>query len=237
MFLVFWVLTPLLSIFPFLEPTADWTVEEAFQWTLLRSLVATNAKFAQLESSIRTTVETGLQGLNDTDPTFQTKTTTNAGDGLTKTTNPVPVPEASRSARSATVAKIAVPPASSFTLQIDILEGEHVGKHFELSITKTKEAYLGRSRGKKFKDGKGISLYKDLEVSTTHGKFVMVDQQPCFVDTGSSNGTRVQTHNDDTNDHEMMDYELPADEPFPLVSGTHLVCGQSRLQVTVVTNN
>ena len=132
---------------------------------------------------------------------------------------------------------------NSFALHVDVVEGEHTGKTFDINISMDKEAWIGRSRGKKFKDGKGISLYKDLEVSTTHGKFMVTGNgQVCFVDTGSSNGTRVlvqpNNHNNHNNNNNMnngdeIDYKLEADVSFPLITGTQLLCGQSRLQITV----
>ncbi|KAL7555791.1 hypothetical protein ACA910_007195 [Epithemia clementina (nom. ined.)] len=164
---------------------------------------------------------------------------------------------------------------ATFTLRIHALEGEHTNKIFEVVIDPVTEAFMGRSRGKKFKDGKGVSLYKDLEVSTTHGKFAVVDGEPCFIDLGSSNGTQIVLYNnnkdpnkeannnnnsnkfdpkhdndeeeeDDDDDDDDDDYDneeeggkeelymLPADEPFPLKTGTHLICGQSRLEITVL---
>ena len=76
------------------------------------------------------------------------------------------------------------------TLQIQVTSGPHDGQLFHLALAKSAPLLLGRSTGKKFKNN-GVSLPKDLEVSTTHGKFVLsVDNRTVtFTDTGSTNGS------------------------------------------------
>jgi len=58
------------------------------------------------------------------------------------------------------------------TLQITILTGPHAPQTIQLQPKHTQPCLIGRSKGKKFLRN-GISLSKDQEVSTTHGKFSM----------------------------------------------------------------
>ena len=86
-------------------------------------------------------------------------------------------------------------------LQITILSGPHASQTFQLrpksnnSNTQSSSCCLiGRSKGKKFLRN-GISLNKDQEVSTTHGKFSMeedgVQNKFYYTDVGSTNGSTV----------------------------------------------
>ena len=101
---------------------------------------------------------------------------------------------------------------------------------------------MGRSKGKKFVKN-GISLHRDQEVSTTHGKFVVVEDDGggatavgsssggvggggggrttryYFVDVGSTNGTV----------HDGA--PLEPNVRLPLVNGTELKVGNSMLRI------
>lgn len=66
--------------------------------------------------------------------------------------------------------------------------GPHKDKVFIITVSAGTPALIGRSRGRKFVKGEGISLFKDQEVSTTHGKFEF-DTTLTFVDVGSTNGS------------------------------------------------
>ena len=84
-------------------------------------------------------------------------------------------------------------------LQITILSGPHASQTFQLrpknnSTQSSSCCLIGRSKGKKFLRN-GISLNKDQEVSTTHGKFSMeedgVQNKFYYTDVGSTNGSTV----------------------------------------------
>ncbi len=71
-----------------------------------------------------------------------------------------------------TTATTAAPKSSntSSLLIISILSGPHASQSYKLQPKHTQPCLIGRSKGKKFLRN-GISLSKDQEVSTTHGKF------------------------------------------------------------------
>lgn len=107
------------------------------------------------------------------------------------------------------------------TIRIDILGGEYQGSTFELAPKKNLYAWVGRSQGKKFRE-KGISLPKDLEVSTTHGRFELRHGNKfVYVDTGSTNGSRVGG------------LEIEADQPIALETGMEITVGQTVMKITV----
>ena len=97
------------------------------------------------------------------------------------------------------------------TLHITILTGPHAPQTFQLQPKHTQPCLIGRSKGKKFLRN-GISLSKDQEVSTTHGKFMVeeeivvpplhddnvhdsgggvVQNKFYYTDVGSTNGSTV----------------------------------------------
>lgn len=108
------------------------------------------------------------------------------------------------------------------TLKIDIISGEHAGTTFFVTPKPDKPCLLGRSKGKKFKQN-GVSLFNDLEVSTTHGKFTVENGNFYFTDTGSSNGTLIR------------DEDIEIDVPYLLEDGIEIKVGQSILKVTFVS--
>ena len=76
-------------------------------------------------------------------------------------------------------------------IHVTISTGPHASDEPKvLAPTEKVPCWVGRSGSKRFRD-KGLSLRKDLEVSTTHGKFELVRGKPFFTDTGSSNGTSI----------------------------------------------
>ena len=59
--------------------------------------------------------------------------------------------------------------APKVTLCVHVVQGEHAGEKFSFKKSNRMQVMIGRSTGKRFKKG-GVSLFKDGEVSTTHGK-------------------------------------------------------------------
>ena len=77
---------------------------------------------------------------------------------------------------------------SKAILRVHVAQGEHAGEKFTFKKSNRMQVMIGRSTGKRFKKG-GISLPKDGEVSTTHGKIWVVKGDICFTDLGSTNGS------------------------------------------------
>ena len=100
--------------------------------------------------------------------------------------------------------------------------GPHMGQRFRLeATTESGDAFkIGRSTGKAFKE-KGLSLYKDREISTSHAKIEIKNSQVFFVDTKSTNGTALNGES------------LEANVPYRLKTGDVVSMGGTDLLVTV----
>ena len=81
--------------------------------------------------------------------------------------------------------------------------------------------FVGRSGGKKFRE-KGISLPKDNEVSTTHAKIELKNDEIVLVDVGSTNGTSVDGE------------PIEEGKPHPLAAGNTVVFGASTFTVSEI---
>ena len=68
-------------------------------------------------------------------------------------------------------------------------DGPYSGLTFPFKLSKRLTIMIGRSSGKRFRKGVGISLPKDDEVSTTHAKIFYVKGDMCFSDLSSTNGS------------------------------------------------
>ena len=113
-------------------------------------------------------------------------------------------------------------PRSTVIVQAKIVESdlyEH-GRVFEIKVRKKAFCWVGRSSSKKFRNN-GISLSKDLEVSTTHGKFSIEDGLVYYTDTGSTNGSKINGKS------------LEEDEPYLIESGMTLLVGATKFQLTL----
>lgn len=123
---------------------------------------------------------------------------------------------ASTIAESSSISQATKPKSTTSTtntLQITILSGPHSSQMYKLQPKLSQPCLIGRSKGKKFLRN-GISLSKDQEVSTTHGKISIeqvvvtddnndgdddndgvggggVQYKFYYTDVGSTNGTTV----------------------------------------------
>jgi FHA domain len=104
------------------------------------------------------------------------------------------------------------------TIHIEIVAGEYEGMTFDLQPKGRVASYVGRSQGRKFKE-KGISLSKDLEVSTTHGKFESNRGKYYYTDMGSTNGSLIDG------------CEIEASKAYELRDDMHITCGQTIMRI------
>lgn len=101
--------------------------------------------------------------------------------------------------------------------------GPHIGQKFRLE-PKTESGddvfKIGRSTGKLFKE-KGVSMYKDKEVSTTHGKIETRNGHVFFTDVRSTNGTSINGN------------DLEEQIPIRLHDGDVIRIGSSELTIKI----
>jgi pSer/pThr/pTyr-binding forkhead associated (FHA) protein len=102
--------------------------------------------------------------------------------------------------------------------------GAHAGQKFRLEAVGDNEDEnmfkIGRSTGRQFKE-KGVSLYKDKEISTTHAIIEIKFGQAFFTDVGSTNGSLLN------------DAEIERKVPIRLQDNDILMLGSSELHVNV----
>jgi hypothetical protein len=142
------------------------------------------------------------------------------------------------------------------TLQITITSGPHIHQTYHLIPKPSQPCLIGRSKGKKFIKN-GISLNKDQEVSTTHGKIsvehVYLDDSGgnggmqtkfYYTDVGSTNGTTLANNNNNNSGDEggenlrleaNVRMEIPiSQEGEEGGGGVELRLGNSTLKIVVV---
>jgi pSer/pThr/pTyr-binding forkhead associated (FHA) protein len=151
-------------------------------------------------------------------------TTASSADNTTSTTTA----ENSSAAAVTTTKTITTANTKPFdTIHIDVLSGPNEGLFYDLQPRTRLYSWIGRSQGRKFKQ-KGISLPKDLECSTTHGRFEYTNtggNGPKFyyTDVGSTNGTHIDG------------YECEPNVSYVLSTGMNILCGKTRLKVTLLS--
>ncbi len=128
------------------------------------------------------------------------------------------------------LSKVVVVPSSSSssmdsgTLKVEIMAGNYSGQVYHLDLSGNKTSLIGRSQSKRFTKN-GISLPRDAEVSTTHGKFLTKNGRFWYVDDGSTNGSFV-------NGQLMEPYVELALEP-----GMELLVGATIMKVSFGESN
>ena len=216
------------------EPTEDWTVEQTLQWWLLRAHDETDAKHDEIVKSLTKQMEQGKKEIWDCHK--QVVDTFKTGGGIHVRPTPQEVTmenvdpqqqnkKATRSAKSKAQQATAPAPAGTAptgAIHVEVIGGEYEGNTYVLQPKNKTPCWVGRSQGKKFRD-RGISLPKDLEVSTTHGKFELIRATKlCYTDTNSTNGSKLR---DGT--------ELEPEKPFELSDGVEIVVGQTVMRITL----
>jgi len=106
-------------------------------------------------------------------------------------------------------------------LEITVKGGAYDGFMYHIKPRARAPCFLGRSTSKKFRD-KGISMPKDGEISTTHGKFDVKDDGVYYSDLGSTNGTLYENN------------DLEANKPLKLRDGLIIQVGEGKLTMKLV---
>lgn len=190
--------TTTLVLIPFLflltEPTEDWTVEHVMQWCLLQSHQMTDNKHKEQITVLDQQMEEAKNELWSCHEQVVATTLGDQGEHENIDPNRSNSKSISNSdnkrngGKSSATKKDPPKKKSGVTIHIAITNGAYAGKTFVLSPAPNRPCWVGRGTGKKFK-AKGMSLSKDPEVSTTHGKFEAKGGKAFFTDTGSTNGT------------------------------------------------
>ena len=126
--------------------------------------------------------------IGDTTDTATTHSTTSStAITTTATTNNITVPNVTASTASASTTE---PIGTNYSIEVIFTSGPHSSSStpYILHPTLHTPCLIGRSKGKKFIKN-GISLYKDQEVSTTHGKFIVEEKKNYSTNNGSESGS------------------------------------------------
>jgi len=107
------------------------------------------------------------------------------------------------------------------TIRILIVSGFYEGMSLDVQPKGRTAAFIGRSQGKKFRE-KGISLPKDLEVSTSHGKFESIRGKFYFTDVGSTNGSLIDG------------CVIEPSKQYEVREGMEITCGQTIMRIKLV---
>ena len=142
---------------------------------------------------------------------------------------------ATNSTNTTSKPKSATTITNTSTLTITILTGPHESQTYKLQPKHTQPCLIGRSKGKKFLRN-GISLSKDQEVSTTHGKFSIEQQEQVDNDSSSNSGGGVQnkfyyTDVGSTNGSTVGEARLEPNVRIEIEEGMDLRVGNSALKI------
>ena len=236
-------LFPSMGLYVSIEPSDDWTVEQALQWWLLHAQSETDAKYLDHVTALTAQLEKGkaelwechqqvVETLNQTNQdnngtkdhkTDPSHTTANNNENADPQYVPLDTANTIKDGKATTaVTATTTMTMTSHMILVEIVGGEHAGTSYQLRPKQQKAGacWIGRSTGKKFRE-KGISLPRDLEVSTTHGKFELIRGKYYFTDTGSTNGSRCGGQ------------ELLPDTPLELENGMEIIIGQTIMRITL----
>lgn len=230
------------------EPTEDWTVEQVLQWWLLRAHGECDGEYARIVDDLSQQLKAGKDALwrahqevseilnNGVDGAAQQQDNfpLSAVDGL-ENSNPQQQHRSGNdnlqkpTAASATDESVATSSHHQSrprfnTIRVLIVAGPYEGETFNLQPNGRVAAFVGRSQGKKFKE-KGLSLSKDLEVSTSHGKFESLGGKFYYTDIGSTNGSLIDER------------EIEPQKSYEIRTGQQITCGQTIMQITLVASD
>mmetsp|Transcript_33072 Transcript_33072/g.33676 ORF Transcript_33072/g.33676 Transcript_33072/m.33676 type:complete len:188 (-) Transcript_33072:99-662(-) len=107
---------------------------------------------------------------------------------------------------------------------LKVIAGAHLGQKFRLepSTNNGEDLFkIGRSTGRHFRE-KGVSLYKDKEISTTHAKIETRNGEVFLTDCRSTNGTLLNRD------------KIETYIPVRLSEGDVIEVGSSELQVCIM---
>ena len=246
----------LLPLVNYTEPTDEWTIEELLHWCLLHSQHKTVLKRDEIMNAYQELFNNGKQEIMNLQDEMSTRSIQQQNqqseenengvdekdivqNGQHQSNNDIDLvmkgiptndenqhPNNNNRNGIRSTKKTKSNSTKISTIQIEIIAGPHQSEEkYMLKPQQRKPCWIGRSTSKKFRD-RGISLSKDAEVSTTHGKFHIypsgVDGKLVFTDTGSTNGTMYG------------DQELEDNVPLELVDGMVLVFGSSHLLIHLV---
>lgn len=232
------------------EPTEDWTIEQLLQWCLQNSQSAVNSKTGELIQALQELQDNAERDIwelhhmavkQNMDHDNENETGHDGGvDANAENISPNLNSQQSNESQGKNSNSKRTKQTSSTTtskekkqgnknknknrnLFISIQSGPHEGATFLLKPRQSRPCEIGRSKGKKFLQ-RGVSLFKDSEVSTCHGKFEVKAGKIYYTDTGSTNGT---SYNGEA---------IEDNVPLELVDGMVLVFGESELEFTIVDN-
>jgi len=183
------------------EPDDDWTVEQLIHWSLAGYQERANGRLAAHVASYREQCESECDQVMELhrEAVRLSKAKSSSGDGPEDGNSAVAAAEDENVANGAakpSAASSSRSGPSHGSVEVQVTEGNHAGSKFLLIPRPGAPCLVGRSKGKKFIKN-GISLNKDQEVSTTHGKFLVDVEEDgdlafYFVDVGSTNGTQYK---------------------------------------------
>lgn len=196
-------------------------------WWLLRSHGESEAAYEEMVSNLSKQLDSGKKTLMEehkkvTDIINCKAPNENADPQKASSPEDVEIPEKPAKVQTKVESKIESKIESKVKgmIYVEIKVGENEGAKYTLQPKTRSHCWVGRSQGRKFRE-KGISLPKDLEVSTTHGRFELLNNKLVYVDTGSTNGTRVG------------ELELEPNAPVELQSGMLITVGQTVMEITL----
>ena len=188
------------------EPNDNWTIEELLHWSLDQYHTKAIEQTSQNISSLRSQCDKECEDILTmhtmaVDMAAKNKSEEEEEDGKEgknvrreeENNNPQSEadskPSASTATNNDTTSSTKLSPS---TIEVQVTVGPHTSSTFILRPKPGAPCLVGRSKGKKFTKN-GISLHKDQEVSTTHGKFLV---------EGSTGGLAYQTTNSNNENNE-----------------------------------